>query len=231
MVRSLAKWSLATIHAVFVEATRHDHWINLRGAERRQWLRAEDDALSDLAALVAACDPSAPRVPEGAVDDADLDVIREELREQLGAALAVLSDEDANAVAKRTRVFPLAGARLDLKALDAWMEALFGSLAYSDGDGDERHVPEVGDALLEVVEAGRAARRPTPAVPDWARARARRSDAVEVLRYDAGRAFASGQWLSHEKFGEGVVLEANERIHVLFESGPRRLVHTRPAPT
>ena len=210
---------------------RHDHWINLRNAERRQWLRAEDDALSDLGVLVAACDPSAPRIPEGAVDDADGDVLKEELREQLGAALAALDDENASAVAKRTRVFPLAGTRLDLRAFDAWMDALLASLAYSDGDGDERHVPEVGDALLELVEAGRKARRPPPAAPDWASARARRSEAVLVLRYDAGRAFASGQWLVHEKFGEGVVLEANERIRVLFESGPRTLVHTRPPPT
>ena len=86
-----------------------------------------------------------------------------------------------------------------------------------------------GEALLELDENGRAARRPPPRRPDWSRVRRAARHASSLRPYRIDQTFAVKDWIRHKTFGEGLVLEAGERIVVLFESGSRTLV-LAPAP-
>lgn len=220
MANRVDRWSLRRLHRAFVQSTKKHHWINVRGGERRPWLRAEQDALSDLELIVIACDSSTEASTE---DDAEVpaDVLDDTFADRLVTAAAALSETDRRTLAERTRAAP---RRVDAATLEPWMSALVSSLRYSDGDGDETFIPEDAEALLEWDEKGRAERRPVPQVPDWARARSRRS-ARDVLRpYRADQSFAAGDWIQHKTFGEGLVVESTDKIRVVFESGTRTLV-------
>ena len=60
---------------------------------------------------------------------------------------------------------------------------------------------------------------------DWAAAVAGKAD--DAFRaYGVKETFASGDFLRHPKFGNGLVVAVeNGKIDVLFESGERKLVH------
>jgi hypothetical protein len=53
--------------------------------------------------------------------------------------------------------------------------------------------------------------------------------AGDFTSYNIGGAFAVGQLIRHAKFGDGVVAEVIEggKVSVLFEAGPKTLVHGR----
>ncbi len=54
-------------------------------------------------------------------------------------------------------------------------------------------------------------------------------DLAKVSSYSVSRQFCKGDLISHAKFGLGVVVEEKDltKIEVLFETGPKILVHAR----
>jgi hypothetical protein len=54
-------------------------------------------------------------------------------------------------------------------------------------------------------------------------------DLAKVSSYSISRQFCKGDLINHAKFGLGVVVEEKDitKIEVLFESGPKILVHAR----
>ena len=85
--------SLHHLHRAFVAAVSKDHWINLRGPERRPWLRAEEDALRDLELMVEACDPTPSKKDETA--SMGTDAIESAFRDGLATALQTLDETEA----------------------------------------------------------------------------------------------------------------------------------------
>jgi hypothetical protein len=48
--------------------------------------------------------------------------------------------------------------------------------------------------------------------------------------YSQGSRYELNTLLNHPKFGKGIVVEVDgNKVHVLFEEGPRRLLHGTPA--
>jgi hypothetical protein len=54
-------------------------------------------------------------------------------------------------------------------------------------------------------------------------------DVKAALGYSASRHFIRGDVINHSQFGLGIVIEEKDmkKIEVLFESGPKILIHTR----
>lgn len=197
---------------LYLEARTSGREINAKGAgaDRKAWQRAEKAAVAELKKLVAAhAEPSA-------VIPADPPDIKGHERDVLGTCFGLLKDK-------------LTAAGVDCSALEDKLEALDESLAYSDGEMDETHVPPQGERILELAERAKKARaderkkkkNPPPV----------RGESEPLRNYSPRETFHLGEWLTHVKFGEGQVIEDGTRIKVRFLDAERQLVHVPPPST
>jgi hypothetical protein len=223
----LLKRAPGSLLDAYLAARTADRFIKIRGGERRPWLRAEDHLIADLRALADVASGTrrakTGKKAAGATPEQLLAAFAAALREGFDS----VSPDAAAPVLRGLRLVPVEGDAPRWSRVHDLLAALDESLSYSDGDGDETWLPREAEPFMDLCELVRDEKTAAPA-QSWAERKKRRGK-VKVRRFSMRETFSAGEWIAHAKFGEGLVLEAVEKIRVLFEDGERSLAHT-PAP-
>ena len=227
--RDLEDYPAGEILRAYLEQAGQSREVSWKAKARRAWSKAEKDVHADLTVLAKVID-DAHDMDEGELPS---DAGREELLgtfakvvvERFGALPRVV----AVRVAKRLRLVPPEDESTpSWEALYELLAAFDGVMSYSDDGGRGTHLPPEAERFLDVSEAARASRRSPPTGPSWAALKRRRKGQTSHRPYSIHETFAEGDWISHTKFGEGVVVESGDTIRVLFEDSARALAHTPP---
>lgn len=201
-------------------------YIGVRGGDRHEWLTAEQDIENDLRALATGdVDAAPPAIPEAATEVPKAEV-KEGFLNQLLEELDGLAADARSARLGLTKCLPIAHGKLDPTALRELVDAWVYALRYEDTSGNDGAMPDEAEELVALHRKYQGGRTPEDTDSDYTRLLRERGD-VTVRPYGIRETFAVGDWVTHPKFGEGVVLEAHTKIVVQFADHRRTLVHAR----